>query len=207
MSCNDGNSHSSPCTPYQCADTLASSADFYYYSKQTAFISLLHEPRECISLSSTRSRSFSLPLSLSLNLCQWLATCCGVVSGRVEHSAGCCCVDRITAPQAQKVINMKQSLCAVAPEHQPLRSSSLVNRSPVIQRERESVRLSEKTEKSCHEEGQRTERSISQSHTKNKNWNKTAIGNFYAYFRLQTKTNLIHATWLVNFSEFCVMVL
>lgn len=46
-------------------------------------------------------------------------------------------MDRITAPQAQKVINMKQSLCAVAPEHQPLRSSGLVNRSPVIQRERE----------------------------------------------------------------------
>lgn len=195
-----------PVPPYQCADTLASSADFYYYSKQTAFISLLHEPRECISLSSTRSRSFSLPLSLSLNLCQWLATCCGVVSGRVEHSAGCCCVDRITAPQAQKVINMKQSLCAVAPEHQPLRSSSLVNRSPVIQRERESVRLSEKTEKSCHEEGQRTERSISQIHTqKTKTEIKLQLETFM--HRLQTKTNLIHATWLVNFSEFCVMVL
>lgn len=123
-----------PVPSYRRADTLASSADFYYYSKQTAFISLLHEPGECISLSSTRSRSFSLPLSLSLNLCQWLATCCGVLSGRVEHSTGCCCVDRITAPQAQKVINMKQSLCAVAPEHQPLRSSGLVNRSPVMQR-------------------------------------------------------------------------
>lgn len=90
---------------------------------------------------------------------------------------------------------MKQSLCAVAPEHQPLRSSSLVNRSPVIQREREreSVRLSEKTEKSCHEEGQRTERSISQIHTqKTKTEIKLQLETFM--HRPQTKTNLIHAT-------------
>lgn len=53
-------------------------------------------------------------LSLTLNICQWLATCCGVVSGWADCYTGCCGVDRITAPWAQELINMKQSQRAVA---------------------------------------------------------------------------------------------